>query len=425
MKEKRSKIDRRGFLKTVGAAGLGPVLASAEAIAGVAVSASADPNAPKTKPQALPQYVAKRKLGKTGAEVSCLALGTNRLFADSQILLRKAFEYGVTYWDTSPVYTGGNSERAIGRFIARNPQARSRLFISTKAWNARTPERAENSLRHSLKRLGTGYIDLFYGIHELYHPAQLTDEMRDWVKGAKQRGLIRYFGFSTHKNMPRCLVAAAKLDWIDAVITAYNFRLMQDAKMTAAVDACHKAGVGLTAMKTQGHGQEIPYISKCSIETEQDKKLVDHFLKRGFTQGQAKIKVVLDDERISSACVGMSSVTLLRANVAAAVNKTRLSQEDIDVFSEYARATCSGYCAGCACVCDSLMPDLPYLSDVMRYLMYYNGYGARQMGRELFAKIPARARKKLGAMDYSLVEAHCPQRLPVTRLVREALQRLA
>jgi len=425
MKEKPDKLDRRGFLKTVTGAGLGAVLTSAEVIPQATASSPNDPNTHKTQAAGRPAHVPKRKLGKTDTQVSSLALGTNRLFMDAQVLLRKAFEYGVTYWDSSPVYAGGNSERAIGRFLARNPQARERLFLSTKAWNAQRPEQAEKSLRRSLKTMKTEYIDLFYGIHELYHPAQLSEEMREWSKSAKQRGLIRYFGFSTHKNMSRCLTAAAKLDWIDAVITAYNFRLMQDAEMTAAVEACYKAGVALTAMKTQGHGQEIAYISRCSIETEQDKKLIDHFLQSGLTEGQAKIRLVLDDKRISSACVGMSSMALLRANVAAAAEKTELSRKQVDLFGEYARATSQTYCAGCAHICDSLLPEMPYLSDVMRSLMYYNSYGDKQMARALFAEIGASAVEKLASADYSRVEEKCPQRLPVARFVSEALRKLA
>jgi hypothetical protein len=114
--------------------------------------------------------------------------------------------------------------------------------------------------------------------------------------------------------MAECLLAAAKLDWIDVVMTAYNFRLMQDTEMQSAVEACHKAGIGLIAIKTQAFGQKF--------ETEGDKKLVKDYLERGFTEGQAKIKVVLDDKRFSSACVGMENVDLLRTNVAAVLDRT-------------------------------------------------------------------------------------------------------
>jgi hypothetical protein len=107
MRKKNNKIDRRNFLKTVGAAGVGSVLAPA--------NARADQKAAeKTEETKLPQ-VPKRMLGKTGVEVPVLALGMIFNVADRQIVLRKALEWGITYWDTADCYTGGNSELGIGK----------------------------------------------------------------------------------------------------------------------------------------------------------------------------------------------------------------------------------------------------------------------------------------------------------------------
>ena len=283
MKEKHNKIDRRNFLKTMGAAGLGSVFASAQ------VKASPnEPNAGKTQEPEYPQ-VPRRKLGKTGVDVPVLALGTMFNVVENQIILRKTLQWGVNYWDTAHSYGGGNSELGIGNFLSKNPGVRKELFIVSKASDARTVADVEKRLQTSFERMNTDYIDLYYGVHGLDDPGQLTDELKQWAQDAKKRKLIRFFGFSTHRNMAKCLAAVAKLDWIDAIMTAYNFRLMQDPDMQAAVDACHKAGIGLIAMKTQAK----------NIETEEDKKLAEHFLQRGFTEGQAKLKIVLDDKRIS------------------------------------------------------------------------------------------------------------------------------
>jgi len=285
MKEKRDKINRRIFLKTAGAVGLGSVLAD---------SSTAGESGPANKPgrneqakagqDKFPQ-VPRRKLGKTGVEVPCLSLGANRL--NNQVILRAAFRWGVTYWDTANSYVGGNSEINIGKFIAKNPEARKKLFIVTKASGAKSVAEVEQRLATSLERLNTDYIDLYYGVHGLGEPEQLTAELGRWVKKAKERKVIRFFGFSTHKNMAGNLSAAAKLDWVDAIMTTYNFRVMQDEKMQAAVEACHKAGIGIIAMKTLG------VRTKTKVETEADKKLVAHFLNKGFTEMQAKIKAVL------------------------------------------------------------------------------------------------------------------------------------
>ncbi len=413
MNEKQNKIDKRGFLKTMRAVGLGSALASAKAIAGPSEPNVIDPNAKEeTQKPKLPQ-VPRRKLGKTGVEVPCLALGFGAV--GEPVVLRKALEWGVNHWDTSLVAAGGSSEISIGKYISKNPEVRKELFIVTKESDSKTATDLEKCLQTSLKRMHTNYIDLYFGVYRMHDPAQLTDEVKSWAESAKERKLIRFFGFSTHKNIAQCLSAAARLGWIDAIQTSYNFRLMQDAEIQAAIDACYKAGIGLIAMKTQAK----------KIEGEEDKKLTEHFLNRGFTEGQAKIKAVLGDERISTACVAMQNVALLTSNVAAVLDKTKLSQADMEVFNTYAQASCSGYCAGCEYICNSALPNTPYVSDIMRYLMYYNRYGRHDTARELFAQIPATVRSKLLSSDYSLAEARCPQHLPIGKLVAEAVSKLA
>jgi predicted aldo/keto reductase-like oxidoreductase len=276
--------------------------------------------------------------------------------------------------------------------------------------------------------MNTKYVDLYYVMdrasgpgfvgHGLSDPAKLTDDLRVWCKSAKKRKLIRYFGFSTHKNMAKCLAAAANLDWIDAVMTTYSFRIMQDPKLQAAIEACYKAGVGLIAMKTQGRPSE-------RIETEEDKKLAGHFLQRGFTEGQAKIKAVLQDKRFSSACVGMENISTLTENVAAVLDKTRLTSLDMTVFKKYAEATRSSYCAGCSYICDSALNDVYYISDIMRCLMYYNSYCDHDRARKLFAQIPNNIRSTLLSADYKAAEARCPQNMPIGKLVAKAVSLLA
>jgi len=161
------------------------------------------------------------------------------------------------------------------------------------------------------------------------------------------------------------------------------------------------------------------------IKTDADKKLVEHFLQRGFTKEQVKIKLVLEDKRFSSACVGTKNLSVLNSNVAAVLDKTKLTQADREVFNQYAKATCDGYCAGCADICNSALDKVSYVSDIMRYLMYHNSYGEKAEARRLFARIPAGVRNKLLDTDYSLAEARCPQRLPIRELITEAVSVLA
>ena len=91
MKEK-NKIDRRNFLKTVGAAGVGSVIASKQIKADTVEPNKADPNASwKEQKTKLPQ-VPKRKFGKTGVEVPILSFGAMFDIVENQIILKKCIE---------------------------------------------------------------------------------------------------------------------------------------------------------------------------------------------------------------------------------------------------------------------------------------------------------------------------------------------
>ena len=381
-----------------------------------------EPNTPKTVQEKAFPSVPRRKLGKTDVDVPVLSLGTMFNLIDAQIILRSTLNHGVNYWDTSNVYAGGNSEIGIGKYLANNPEARKDLFLVTKALGAFTKEAMEEKLQLSFDRMKTNYVDLHY-FHNMDDPAVLTDEIRKYAEEAKKKKLIRYFGFTTHKNMAKCLAAGAKLDWIDVIMTAYNFRLMQDTELHDAIDACHEANIGLVAMKTTGKTTIERF--RQPIETEADKKVIDHFIQRGFTTEQACIKLAIDDKRFSSACVQMENTAILKQIVATALDKTKLTQTDRNVLTEYAHTTCTDYCSGCAHICDSALPHTPYVSDIMRYLMYYNSYGDRDRARSLFAQIPANVRNKLLSADFSLAEARCPQNLLIGNIVAEAVSKLA
>ncbi|MBN1795716.1 MAG: aldo/keto reductase [Sedimentisphaerales bacterium] len=404
-------FDRRGFLKAAGAAGIGSVIAGQVS--------GAEPNQPEVKKEekAIEITIPKRKLGRAEQMVPVLSNGVMFNVAENKIILRANMKYNVTYWDTANSYAGGNSELGIGQFLKKDPEARKDIFLVTKASGARNAEQLENKLQESLRRMNTDYIDMYYGVHACDNPGNLTDEMAKWAESAKKRKLIKYTGFSTHSNMAKCLMAASKLDWIDGIMTSYNISLMQQSDMQEAVQACHEAGIGLIAMKVlQGVQKQM---------SEAEEKLLNYFTEKGYTPAQAKIKVVLEDERICSACVRMENLALLKENVAAVLDKTRLDADDIKALNNYAARTCSGYCAGCSQICAEAVPEMPYTAEVMRYLMYYNSYGDTAQARELFAELPAQARRQIANADYRLAEARCPQHMPIAQLMAEAAHKLA
>ncbi len=396
---------RRDFVKTVGLAGL--------AVAGVGVTgAMAAPEAPAAVKATI---VPKRPLGKTGVDVSILNLGCMFDTINNQLLLKQALKWGVTFWDTAEHYGDTLSEGGIGRFFARNPEARKEIFLVTKlqAKGGNLTERLDKCL----KRLQTSYVDLFFA------PA-LTgiDEMtpfKDWAAEMKKAGKIKAFGFSTHTNMEDCLLGAAKLDWIDAVMTTYNFQVMNNPKMQDAVNACAKAGIGLVAMKSQAGRPGSP-----KITSETKLEMVERFLKRGFTDKQAKLKVIWENPHIASICSQMPSLTILSANVAAALDQTKLAQEEFDSLRRYALETKSDYCAGCGKICQEAVSGAVPVNEVMRCLMYHQYYGDPELARQTFAGLPLEIRQRLTEVDFSQAEQACPHGLAIAALMRQAKEML-
>ena len=136
--------------------------------------------------------------------------------------------------------------------------------------------------------------------------------------------------------------------------------------------------------------------------------MADRFLKRGFTDKQAKLKVVWENPQIASLCSQMPNLTILSANVAAARDQVKLSREEFESLRQYALETQADYCAGCGSICQAAVGGAVPVNEVMRCLMYHRYYGEPELARETFAGLPEAVRQRLTAVDYSRAEAGLP-----------------
>lgn len=416
MSKRERRWSRREFLKTAGAAGVGSLLGSISPLTNTAGKSH-----PETSDQLL---VPTRPFGKTGVNVSILGLGGSGDLTSSQLLFRQAIKMGITYWDTAETYGRGRSEKGIGEHFAKHPDDRKKVFLVTKS-HSRDVDGLSRSLERSLERMNTSYIDLYF-VHRLRGIEELRpfDEFRGWVEKRKSEGKIRFFGFSTHSFMESCMMEAAELGWIDGIMMSYNYRLMHTDKMKRAVDACEKAGIGLTAMKTQA----VPswgIVGTVGEESETASRLTRSFLKKGFTPEQANLKAVWQNSHIASVCSEMDNMKMLMANAAAALDRTALSSQELRLLEQHARETASTYCAGCAHLCESAVEGRVPISDVMRCLMYSRGYGDGNQARSLYQEIAQAKPSLMADRDYSEAEKRCPQGMPIGRLMREAAKEWA
>lgn len=155
----------------------------------------------------------RRRFGKTDLYVSPMGLGCWGISGDwgpvdrTQAVrtLRRAFELGVTFFDTADRYGLGQSEQLVRAALA--PQ-RHDVVIATKGGmnfyeGGRRPDfrpdYIEFALEQSLRRLGTDYVDL-YQLHNP-EPSHLREELFARLERLRDQGKIRYFGVSLNSRM--------------------------------------------------------------------------------------------------------------------------------------------------------------------------------------------------------------------------------
>jgi len=391
----KGKVSRRELFNLTGALTLGRLL-----IPGLT---SAD--AKTTLPQ-----VPRKVLGKTGQKIPILLMGgamnLDQVFDPK---LAEAFRFGVNYYDVADCYSGGTSETALGNFVERS-QKRNELWITTKS-DDHTPLGLQKVLATSLSRLKTDHVDLMF-MHMLNNADYLNSNMAAMSEKLKKEGKIRFFGFSCHdSNVAELLTKASQLSWIDAVMFRYNFRSYGDKQLNLAMDACHKAGVGMIAMKTQA--------SSVSFEDK-----VKVFQGQNYTQPQAVLKAVWADERLTAAVSHMDTLNKLKENIAAALNKTSLAQSEFESLEHYAQATKHLYCAGCQHICGAAVPNGIQIGTTLRYLMYHDVYNEPEKARELFAELPEEARRIEG-IDFTEAAKLCPNGIDIPAHMERAAKILS
>jgi aryl-alcohol dehydrogenase-like predicted oxidoreductase len=151
--------------------------------------------------------VPRRRLGHTGEMVSMVGLGGYHLVrpdleeAESIRIVRTAIDQGITFLDNCWDYNGGQSEIRMGKALGDG--YRQRAFLMTKI-DGRDKKTATLQIEESLRRLGTGHIDLLQ-FHEVI---RMDDPDRIFAAGgameaaveARKAGKIRYIGFTGHKS---------------------------------------------------------------------------------------------------------------------------------------------------------------------------------------------------------------------------------
>lgn len=177
--------------------------------------------------------------------------------SQSLVLLDKAFELGINFFDTADTYGLGHNETLLGQFIAKHKPNREKIVIATKFGIVRkegqyerrldnSPAYIKQACHDSLKRLQTEYIDLYY-CHRRDHKTSLEDMMHT-LSELVAEGAIRGIGLSEVSS--DTLRQAQAIHPITAVQSEYSLWSRQPEK--ELIETCRELGVNFVAYSPLG-----------------------------------------------------------------------------------------------------------------------------------------------------------------------------
>jgi len=396
--------------------------------AGALATASALSLAPGLKAQDEPAKtpaIPRRKLGKTGVEITLLDQGAVRGPSLDRIL-RFSFANGVRTFDTAKVY---GSEPNFKKWFEQDPEIRKQIFLVTKDM-PRAPKQMIGMLDERLATLGTDYVDLFF-IHGFGDNHKLDDainlvksqEFKEVAEAIRKSGKAKFVGFSSHhKNRAQIIQAAAEGGIVDAIMLQFTAWLDKDSPLNKALDACWKKGIGLISMK-QIASQFFGDKPKGNILDDVVRR-VPMLKEKNLTPYQGLLHAIWTDERISSSCVSMRNTDQIRENTDAARRFEPLKEAEIHQLRDAALAHGPMLCADCDGRCSAAAGTKAELGNLTRFLTYHEHHGDRAEARRLYAELPPEARDWSDA-DLAAARAACPNRLDFAKLMPEVDRHLA
>ncbi len=340
-----------------------------------------------------------RELGKTGLKLTSVGFGC--MITSDPSVIERACDLGINYFDTARVYQGGNNERMVAAAL-RN--CRDKVHISTKSV-ARTKARLLEDLDTSLKELNTDHIDIWY-LHSYQRPEEIKDELLEAQEIARKQGKIRFKGISTHGNQTAVIRAALKKKHFDVILTAYNFAM--DQGLAPVLSEAKKAGVGIVAMKVMAGGyREMPFYPTTPAWRERMRK--DGAL-------LAALKWVLKNSDVDTTVPSMVDQEQLDDNLRAmGAPFTPADETLLSAHLERIGPILCRMCRSCEGQCREGLP----VADVLRYLMYADGYRQFALGRQEWLSLPE-ASRAARCETCPGCTVRCPNGVRVAHRVRRA-----
>jgi aryl-alcohol dehydrogenase-like predicted oxidoreductase len=236
-------------------------------------------------------------LGNTGLKVSRICLGcmtygspaTGKLLpgrqpwalneADSQPFLRQALDLGIDFFDTANVYSGGDSEAVVGRFLKANTR-REAVVLATKVQGVMRDEPNGRGLSRkailyeldqSLKRLETDYVDL-YQIHRWDNETPI-EETLEALHDVVKAGKVRYIGASSMYawQFAKALYLSRLHGWTRFVSMQNHYNLLYREEEREMMGLCRSENVAVVPWSPLARGRLTrPWQSETTRRVESD-----------------------------------------------------------------------------------------------------------------------------------------------------------
>ena len=316
-------------------------------------------------------------LGRTGVKVSRICLGCMSYGAppagplrpgsnswslneqESEPFFRQALDAGINFFDTANVYSIGDSERVLGRFLKAHAK-REDTVIATKlngvmrdGPNGGGLSRKEIffELDESLRRLGTDYVDL-YQIHR-WDKTTPIEETLEALNDVVRAGKVRYIGASSMWawQFSKALYTSEKHGWAKFVTMQPHYNLLYREEEREMLKLCLDQGIGVLPWSPLARGRLArPWDAETTKRSESDgyaknlyaktmeaDKLVANRLgevaaARGVPMAQVALAWLLSKPAITSPIVGATKLHHLEDAVAAV--SLKLTAEEVKALEE-------------------------------------------------------------------------------------------
>ena len=331
----------------------------------------------------------------------------------------QAFHAGVNYYDTAYVYPG--SEAALGEILERTG-IRDRINIATKLPQYLVGSRAavDKYFNEELSRLRTDHIDyyLMHMITDLFQWERLLKiGITDWIAEKKASGQIRNIGFSFHGNTDMFLKVLNAYDW-DFCQIQYNYLDEVSQAGAEGLKAAAKKGIPVIIMEPLRGGKLVNMLPDGAR-----KAMVASG--KGWSAAEWGLRWLYNQPEVTVVLSGMNSAEMVAENCRIA-DETKAGDWTAAEFSVIERVVkeirakekvgCTGcrYCMPC-----------PKGVDIPGAFRCWNEMYIESKAKARFAyaqtvgmtKEPAFATQCVGC---GKCEAHCPQSLPIRKLLKEA-----